>query len=227
MVPCVVKQDASAPECDWSQAKPENYLRRLFAPENAPNIALFLVGFAGVVVALLTLRKLERQTKATEDAAEAALCNTQAMVHSQRPWIIVQIEEVPRDNAAKTCFRLSGYNHGSTPAFVIAYKGPIVVWLANPDNELPPSPDYGTSDCDASLVLPRHKFSLGEIDPWGERKVTSVELQLVVYGLIEYRDGVTDTIHKTAFCYRRKREKMSDMGGHLVLCGPAAYNECT
>jgi hypothetical protein len=77
-----------------------------------------------------------------------------------------------------------------------------------------------------------------EIEPWSERVKfvtpratqgipTPGKSQLVIYGLIEYKDGVTETVHKTAFCFRRKRDKGSDMGGHLVTCGPPAYNEYT
>ena len=39
----------------------ESYLARLFAPENLPNIALFLVGTAGVIIAICTLKALQHQ----------------------------------------------------------------------------------------------------------------------------------------------------------------------
>lgn len=167
-------------------------------------------------------------TKIAKEAAEAALLNAKALLHSQRPWVIVQTEEMRGENAAKTHFRLTGYNHGGSPAFVTSCHGPKIAWLADPDRELPVVPEYGEFDWDARFILPRHKFFLGdEINPWSERRVTPVGLQLVVYGLIEYRDGITDEVHRTAYCYRRKRDKLSDMGGHLVPCGPAAYNQCT
>jgi hypothetical protein len=42
-------------------AKSPSYFSRLFAPENLPTIALVLVGFAGIVVAIRTLRTVESQ----------------------------------------------------------------------------------------------------------------------------------------------------------------------
>lgn len=89
-VPCLVRQDAAAPVCDWSQAKPQGYFRRLIAPENAPNIALFIVGVVGTFIALMTLGKIKRQADLMGTQAEhmreqleemkrqAGLMNTQA-----------------------------------------------------------------------------------------------------------------------------------------------------
>ena len=50
---------------------------------------------------------------------------------------------------------------------------------------------------------------------------------LVIYGLIQYTDGVSNTTYTTAFCYRHLRERLSEMGGHLVACGPPIYNQYT
>lgn len=223
----VVTNETGCPNENCSKAEPPHWYK-------SPEWWLCILGIPTLIFVAVQSWLMKRHAehfeslaKSAQDNASAALLNAQTLVNSQRPWIIVQTREVPRDNAAKSCFEFEGYNHGSTPAFVTKYKGPKVVWLADPDSELPHVPDYGEWDWDASLVLPRHKLTLGKVDPWSEHRVTPVGLQLVVYGLIEYKDGVTNEIHKTAFCYRRKRDKLSDMGGHLVPCGPPAYNECT
>lgn len=51
------------------------------------NYLLAIIGIGGIVVALRTLRKLERQTKATEDAADAA---RGALITTQRPKLHVK-----------------------------------------------------------------------------------------------------------------------------------------
>lgn len=61
IVTCEVKQDGTSIECKWPESVPESYFKRLFSPENAPNIALFFVGFLGVIAAVFTLKMIKRQ----------------------------------------------------------------------------------------------------------------------------------------------------------------------
>lgn len=76
VVTCEVQEDGTTIKCRWPDNVPDSYLKRLFSPENAPNIALFFVGVGGIVVAVITLRKIERQT------------NLQAIAYTQ--WIVVK-----------------------------------------------------------------------------------------------------------------------------------------
>ncbi len=163
------------------------------------NCILVFVGIGGIIAAVLTLRAINRQadlmetqaeeareaattaTAIAQKAAEAALLNAQALIHSKRPWVIVQIEEIAGENAAKTRFRLSAYNHGDSPARVISCKGPTITWLENPDSELPAVPDYGTWEWDSYLLLPRHKLALrDEIDPFSAQ---------VTQGIPDHQNG--------------------------------------
>ena len=50
-------------------------------------IALVFVGFLGIGVGIGTLWILKRQTKAAENAANAALLNAQALIKAERAWI--------------------------------------------------------------------------------------------------------------------------------------------
>ncbi len=88
VITCVVKQEGTTIECNWTQSKPEGYFKRLSAPENAPNITLVFVGILGVIAAVGTLVKIERQTKATEDAAVATQNSATAMFKS------VELQEI-------------------------------------------------------------------------------------------------------------------------------------
>jgi hypothetical protein len=224
ILPAPEKQSGSADD----KTKADHDSPPWYAPFKQPDGMLVIVGIITCLVIGWQAIETRKAAQGAKDSAEAALLNAQALINSERPRVIVQIEETPGENAAKTRFRLCGYNHGSSPASVISCKGPIVTWLDDPDSELPPSPDYGTWEWDTFLLLPRHKLPLrDEINPWSDGIPRPPKPQLVIYGLLEYRDGVTDTIHRTAFCYRRKRDKLSDMGGHLVPCGPRTYNEYT
>src|ERR1017187_6166475 len=48
---------------DTTTNNPKSYLSRLFSPENLPNIALFVAGVVGIIVAICTLRTLREQTR--------------------------------------------------------------------------------------------------------------------------------------------------------------------
>lgn len=83
----------STPTSVTQQPKPEakSYWSRLFSPENIPNIALFFVGVAGIIVATLTLLRIERQTKAIEDSVSVS---EKALILQFRPKIVILGEEV-------------------------------------------------------------------------------------------------------------------------------------
>ncbi len=73
-----------------------SYLKTLFSANNLPNDLLVIVGMGGIIVALRTLAKIERQTRATEDAAiagkdaaKAALQQILMMEDKERARLIV------------------------------------------------------------------------------------------------------------------------------------------
>jgi hypothetical protein len=91
------------------QAK--SLLERALAPELWSNWLLVLAGIGGIIVAIVTLKKIERQTKAAKDAADAALLNAKAFINSERPWLVVDIEEGEMGQDI-----VRAINKGNTPA---------------------------------------------------------------------------------------------------------------
>jgi hypothetical protein len=79
------------------------------------NLALVGAGIYGVIIALRTLDKIERQTKAAQDAASAAKLSAYAVIRSERPWIVITVES-PRTNE----FTFRATNAGRTPANIVA-----------------------------------------------------------------------------------------------------------
>src|SRR5579863_5361704 len=77
---CEIKDDGTTIKCNWSETEPESYFKRLFGPENAPNIGLFVIGFFGVVAAVITLLliraqvvEMRRQLRMTIDKERARI----------------------------------------------------------------------------------------------------------------------------------------------------------
>jgi hypothetical protein len=226
--------------------QPPTYLSRLLSPENLPNIALVAVGVLTFVAIWWQAKKTAEATQAMREGiplqkktADAALLNAQAVINAERPWVMVQVETMPGENAAKSLFQLNAFNYGQTPAHIISCKGPKAEYYKVPEQDLPVPPEYGTWEWDKKFLAPRDSFPIRDpINPWDARLQFVTEramqgvgtpngLELVIYGLIEYTDGVSEKTYVTAFCYRRERSLLSQMGGSLVPCGPRVYNEYT
>ena len=92
---------------------------RIWAPVEA-NWPLVVVAIVGIWVAIGTLKVIARQTKAAEDAAETALLNTKAFIHSQRPWISIGIslesELLYDEQGAHITIGIAVQNVGQVPA---------------------------------------------------------------------------------------------------------------
>jgi hypothetical protein len=97
-------------------------------------------------------------------------------------------------------------------------------------------PNYGTNwTRQRQFVGPKDSIPLRDvIDPYelqmadilkvAERGKTSRGNPiLVIYGLVEYTDGVTKENYRTPFCYRLERDLPSHMGGKLVPYGSPDY----
>jgi len=132
-----------AEACDAKAS--ETFLCRVLAPANLPNVFLVLVGIAGIIVAIGTLEILGRQTDIFEKSADAALLNAQAVMNSERAWLVVElkplalrysdgqwyrfVEDKPVAMSAAEIlagqhlqYTLRFINLGKTPAFIVKYE---------------------------------------------------------------------------------------------------------
>jgi hypothetical protein len=57
--------------------------------------ALVGVGIVAAYLALRTLSDIQKQTKNTKIAADAALLNAQAVINAERAWVIVDLDWIP------------------------------------------------------------------------------------------------------------------------------------
>jgi hypothetical protein len=201
---------------------------------------LVLIAAAGTTLALKSYSLLIVQTKATGDAATAASLNAKALINAERPWVMVQVKAKPIPQTAKAIFELNMFNYGKSPAHIIACFGPFIAFHLSPEKDMQVPPIYGVDSLrDKTFIGPRDSFPLGLVDPWSDDtkamrdaaasrlNANREALKLVVYGLIEYTDGISPQTYKTPFCYRHYRHLLSDMEGYLPMCGPPEYNQYT
>jgi len=156
------------------------------------NIALLLVGAGGILVAVSTLKKIERQTKATEDQARY-------LTTSERAWIIVSsrfaAELHPGDQETTARFRWDMKNVGKSPARLLEFNG--VVSKAERSIPFPDAPRFFRPP------KPLNKLLLVPTDSWGitweiEGDLAK-NLMTISYGYIKYLD-IFEKEHTTIFC---------------------------
>lgn len=85
---------------------------------------------------LLTLWAVAWQANETKKAAEAALLNTQAVINSERPWIVMTIGQGKKPNE----FLLKAVNRGRTPAAILSAGEAVAI--IEPGTPLPAVPKY-------------------------------------------------------------------------------------
>lgn len=219
------------------------------APESWPlrdritwsaNVVLAIVGYFGIILAVSTLKKIERHTRATEvvaeaaaDSAQAALLNAQAVIDSGRPWLLITVEP---SRSIVNSFTVKATNRGRCPAYVIASVEQIMI--AVDEAHLPQIPEYTNQEPGVPFVpmilLPGEStaiksFSrddLKSICPSEEmlRRIENWEEKVFIYGNILYRDLIAPAdkqTHETNWCcwYIHGRQKSG-----LVIAGPSEYN---
>jgi hypothetical protein len=116
----VVDQETTERQSDSPEKHPKNYLSRLFSPENLPNIGLFIVGFIGIGSAISTLKKIERQTAATE----------KSLILQFRPKVIIRGGHVvDADRLEEATMEFAITNIGASAATVLETE--LVAKLVN------------------------------------------------------------------------------------------------
>jgi hypothetical protein len=207
------------------------------------NLLLVILGYAGILMALSLLKKMERQTQYAEaaaqaaaDGAQAALLHAQAIERSERPWILVTVEPSRR---VENRFMVVATNRGRGPARVLSAvdKVSIEIDIAY----LPAEPHYGGAEPNPSLasiiLLPGESTGIKSFSRDDVRATCGTEERfkrverweelIVLYGKILYQDliGTSGTpTHETSWCcqYIHGRQNSG-----MEIAGSPVYNRHT
>jgi hypothetical protein len=179
---------------------------------------LVIVGFFGTLAAVWTLVTIHRQTN--------------ALISSERAWVLVEIGEAPMPttgDAIAYWIMPVVKNHGKTSARIVkmALRQHQV---AQPDS-LPLVPEYrGEQSYNFILPpgLPIRPMSIGLISE-DLNKIRELKTFLYVYGFVDYLD-VGNVKRQTRFCYLYHVPVGGDpapAGFYMSTQAPLAYTQCT
>ena len=189
------------------------------------------------------LKKIERQTgyaeaaiEAASSSAHAALLNAQAVIHAERPWILITVEP---SRSMENSFTIMATNRGRTPARIVEtqerYK------IAIDEKHLPDTPEFRNEKHAtpfAPIILLPGEFTA--IKPFSRddvkalcdseerfKRIETWEEKVFIYGKVVYRDLISATDgppHETNWCcwYIHGRQNSG-----LVIAGPSEYNSHT
>ncbi len=204
------------------------------------NLVLVILGYAGILLAVSLLRKIERQTKygeaaatAAAESAQAALLHAQAILNAERPWILVTVEP---SKSVDSGFTISATNRGRSPARIIAILDETRI--AEDEAHLPEIPEYKDAEPNPSaapmILLPGESagiklFCRQDVSGICEsteriQRVKTWEEKIYLYGKVLYRDLAAPSNqqpHETDWCcwYIHGRQNSG-----MVMAGPPEYN---
>jgi hypothetical protein len=242
------KPDCLNAPCDY---QPQHITIATPAPAPAPwplqerilwgaEVLLALVGYAGIMLALSVVKKIERQTKfgetaatAAAESAQAALLHAQFILHSERPWVLVTVVPSP---SIENGFTVVATNRGRSPARIVGLANETRI-AAN-EASLPGIPEYSPADAEmpavSIILLPGESmniraFSRGDVNGvcGTEEKLQLIETwaeRIFLYGKIDYKnlmEPTEETAHETRWCCRYIHGRQ---GSGLVMAGTQEYN---
>ncbi len=165
---------------------------------------------------------MERQTKATETAAKAAELNAEALINSERAWVMVDIENDHGNGQIKAEI-LSGLaivcicrNHGKSTAWVTQKLIRMERSIAIPEKPQLEDADAFQDEPEPLAEIPSRCHHVVEPRPVNPSGPTTF-----IYGVVKYRD-IFNRSRETFFGYRH------DPTGKLErIAGYPEYNKNT
>ncbi len=204
-------------------------------------IVLAVLGYVGILLALRTLKSIDRHleagaatSQAAMDSASAALALAQAIANSERPWIVVTVEPfLTMENS----FKVMASNRGRSPARIVSSLDQVTI--AVDETHLSETPQFekaeGADAPEPIVLLPgeatgiwafnredlpaicKSSEVLKSVERWTET--------LFLYGRITYLDlnaPPDKQLHETFWCCRYIHGEKSSA---LVMAGPPPYNK--
>ncbi|GAC1702247.1 MAG: hypothetical protein NVS9B4_07180 [Candidatus Acidiferrum sp.] len=226
--------------------KPVNTVERVIGIAGAiSTVILAMAGIVGIVVAICTLKVIAKQTKATVIAAQAsrksanaAKLSSDALINSERAWILVDIGTLPPFDPSPNEVQIlwvfpTVKNYGKTIARITRIAG--IVKLIPEGQDLPVVPEYTLGqgfDEQVDTVLPPQVPLQPRLAISGQEFISVREgkFSLFIHGFIEYFDGISEKKRRSAYCFGyviRGGFSPAETGFYPYLRASREYTECT
>ena len=204
------------------------------------NYLLVLVGIVGTIAAICTLKKIERQTKAGEDAAKAARLQAEHTVASERGWLSTETDmENFNPTANSSQFYWKVVNTGKSVVKLISTDARCLVW--NGYDPLPDTPPLGDTEIklNGRILAPGEHYQFkGRFEDWqqGAYSLHDINnkfdsrntLYLLAYGKVRYQTFGKDCESNFVEDYTWIRgEPIPVNGFRPKLEAPSAYSDHT
>lgn len=192
---------------------------------------LAFVGVIGIIVAICTLITVRRQTEATRRAAEGTEASVEALIASERAWVLVDIGIIPDlgPDDLGIDIRPTVQNYGKTQARIIKFA--VRSHPVKQPDDLPPEPNY-TGENAADFILPPNKplQPMSVMVPAQEFiAAKNMKSCLYIYGYLDYAI-VGEKPKQTRFCLMYYPSVVSlplPPGFYMGTQAPASYKKCT
>jgi hypothetical protein len=210
-------QPGSSPQTqvasDQTKQEPP-YWRELIAPQTITNVLLVCAAIWAGCIGLKTLKTMTVQTRATRDAAAAAMKNADAIIASERAWLMAEKTDKHGYSTGRYSFGNSSVpfgivcrNDGATPAWIEEVQAAVAIqsradkppsihtsgWTVF-NGPLPVGVGKESEPITFQLDIPKNEDGTSESPDLHEH--------IVVYGIVKYRHPFTQReLASTTFAY--------------------------
>lgn len=206
----------------------------------AASIVLAVLGYVGILLALRSLKNIERNSEGSLEAARAALAaaesslnQTKSIIEAERPWILVSVE--PHLTEENT-FRVMLSNRGRRPGRIMSMSDQVHI-VPN-EEDLPKAPGHESVELQSQeeplILLPGESLVIANFARKDVAKICKTDEQLrriaawedtiFLFGRVTYQDltQVSDRKpYETDWCCRYIHGETKSA---LLLGGPEGYN---
>lgn len=208
----------------------------------AANLILVVLGYAGIMMALTMMRKIERQGKYIEEATHAAaesarvaLMLVESKGRAERPWVLISVR--PANNDVNG-FTVTATNRGRGPARILSMVDETVCALD--EKHLDPVPAFKKEPAappEPTILLPEETIELVSFSRSDAKQVCETDERMkrvedwvekiYLYGKVVYQDLTAPddapALESSWLCWYIHGRQQSGM----VMAGSAVYNRHT
>jgi len=227
----------SGNQCKESQEGPEGWRKVMTFPEGVTAWALILTFFAIAIQAVIMQKHaghLKTLSESAADNAKAARSNAQAIINSERPWVVIKID---RDGRLPNFFRVRAENRGRTPAAILSAREGCAEVTETAELQMSPAYSKVKQFKEPLLLMSGESQGISDLSPDHVKSgyfpdFADWEKIGYIFGSVVYRD-LLDTPdapeHETRWCCKLDPDLSGEIDADdlYLIQGPERYTRHT